>query len=215
MKFLFQPLSPFIIGQKFGESWACIEPKTRKVIARTGKTCPVGYEDLYKNVGLKGHSGIDLGLTHGQPIYASQDGIVDEVCTELERGYGISVHTISKYPCIETGKDEYFKYRNWHLMAINKKLGDKVEVGDLLGWGDNTGLSSGDHLHFEVKPVTVSKKGTTTNILQNNGFYGAVNPEPYMEDMFALKMRDLNSSLKVIKDGVAKLAESFARFLRK
>jgi hypothetical protein len=72
-------------------------------------------------------------------------------------------------------------------MSFNVKLGDYVRKGDFIGLADNTGFSSGDHVHFELKPVSFTtpvnktKDSDLTNTLQTNGYYGAVDPYPYLE----------------------------------
>ena len=215
-EFLYQPVKPWFINQKFGENLLCFRigasGKMEYLPKKTEDSCPVGYTSIYSQ--MKGHNGLDLRAIRWQPVYASQDGFVEEVSTEVERGLGVGVITNKKYFCIETGKEEHFKYRNWHFISLNVHQGDKVRVGDLLGFADSTGYSSGDHLHFELKPVL--KEGDKWfNILQNNGFFGAVNPEPYLYPQFAVAVRDIASLLLKIREQLALLAELIADLLRR
>lgn len=214
-KFLFQPVKPFTISQYFGENKACIDNTTGKVFAKTpyenDTVCPAGSRSVYSQ--MKGHNGLDIVAKRWQPVYASQDGYIAEVSTEEARGLGIGIITDKKYYCFETKKDEYFIIRYWHHIANNVNVGDKVLLGDLIAYADNTGYSAGDHLHFEIKPVEISKFNSKnvpikwSNILQNNGYFGAVNPLPYMETIFAL---DFAGLLKKIRELIAKVADLIA-----
>lgn len=172
-------MRPYVKTQGFGESYACIYPTTRQVVGRPmGGVCPSGSVDLYAYSGLKGHNGLDMYGASGVPIYATLEGIVDEVETEVSRGLGVGVVSTSKY---RTKEGEYqIKHRYWHLKGINVTKGQKLQAGDLIGWCDNTGYSSGDHLHFECKQVENGK-----NVFQNNGFYGSFNCEPYFDGTYA------------------------------
>lgn len=62
---------------------------------------------------------------------------------------------------------------------VIKIISEKVKAGELVGYADNTGLSSGMHLHFELKPVRRSLSGNFRNVLQSNGYFGTINPELY------------------------------------
>lgn len=212
MKFLYQPVTPWIVNQKFGENKVCVDLATgKKVIMCDGLNPPLGYKSVYSQ--MKGHSGIDTMARRWQPVYASAPGWVEEVQTESERGLGVGVITDQKYPCTETGANEFFKYRNWHFIGINVHKGDKVVTGSLLGWADSTGYSTADHLHFELKPVTLAGGGWV-NILQDNGYFGAVDPEPYMENIFALKIRDIVSAIMSIREKLAKILDKASDTMR-
>lgn len=214
MKFLFKPVKNYWITQKFGEDEVCVSTKDYKtLVGKVNGVCPIGSVSLYKHLGMmRGHTGIDVVAPTGTKLYASQSGFVEEVQTEVERGLGIGIITDRKYLCDETDVMEYFKIRYWHLQSILVKKGQKVNVGDLIGLADNTGYSSGSHLHFELKPVAKDKDGRWFNVLQENGFFGAVNPEPYMEDIFALDMAGL---IKKVLELTASFADFFARSVRK
>jgi murein DD-endopeptidase MepM/ murein hydrolase activator NlpD len=86
------------------------------------------------------HSGIDLDLDTGDPVYAAIDG---EVTTaEYTGGYGNLV--VIKHA---NGLETYYA----HLSKIEVKAGDKLLSGDKLGLGGSTGRSTGPHLHFETR----------------------------------------------------------------
>lgn len=93
---------------------------------------------------------------------------------------------------------------------MDVELGDRVETGDFLGYCDSTGYSTGDHLHFELKPVGF-KNGKMYNLLQNNGWYGSVDPAPYMHERFAL---DTKNTLRTLRERVAQLTDLLADKLR-
>lgn len=211
--FLFHPVKYWFITQYFGENKVCTDIATLKkfVYKETHQTCPVGFKSVYSQ--MKGHNGLDVAAKRWQPCYALQDGVVTEVSTEEARGLGVSVLTNEKYFCQETGKFEYFIYRCWHFIGNAVHIGDKVEVGTLLGYCDSTGYSTSDHLHIELKPVKkTDDKGGTVNLLQDNGYFGAVDPLPYMEDVYAL---DFAGIYKQFKELTARVTDWIGDRLRK
>ena len=214
---LFYPLhpkqEPF---QKFGESLACTEDKPgtpiskRKVVGKVNGVCPLGFVELYPLLGMKGHTGLDLYAILNQPIYASQDGIVVEINTEEERGLGIDIVTKEKF-FMDSFGDHYAKYRNWHLKTIFVTLGQRVKIGDMIGAADSTGLSSGNHDHFELKPVEKYQDGTYYNTEASNGYYGAIDSMPFMSTMTAYQVR---SSLTAIAEALKRISEILALYLK-
>lgn|SRR3990167_3687631 len=194
-KFLYEPVNPFKVGQRFGQNLACIDNTTGKVFSknRSDTPCPPNSRSVY---GPGGHSGIDVAAKRWQPVYAAHDGEVIEVSTEEARGLGIGLVTKEKYYSNETGSMELWKSRYWHLIALNVHMGETVRAGDLLGYADSTGMSSGDHLHFEVKIVRKDENGTYYNVLQNNETYGAVDPLPHMLPIFAVHISTLRAALE-------------------
>lgn len=189
------PCRPYIKHQNFGDSLACVEDRSdiplskKKVIAKRDNVCPVGYTSLYETLGLKGHSGMDLYAAHGMPIYhAGPDGFVHEICSEVERGLGLGIITNEAFEY--EGKEYPMKLRYWHLLGFAVKMGDKVKRGDLIGFADNTGISAGDHLHFEVKPQLyrgTAPFGDYYNAFQTNGYYGGIDPEPFFTGSYSFQ----------------------------
>lgn len=207
MKFLYQPVTPWRVTQPFAANMACSNPDFSGVVwANPDGTCPAGKVKLYEALGTAGHTGVDLALRRWQPIYASAPGKVIKVYTIVQKGLGVSVRTDDKYFCTETGKDEYFRYLNFHMISLDVEVGDHVEIGDLLGYGDSTGISGGDHDHYELAPV--DENGNT---ILNNQYWGCVDPLPYMYPHFALKYSLLKQYAELLARYVDLLADKLRR----
>lgn len=93
---------------------------------------------LYKT--KKRHAGMDFSAPIGTPIYATGNGTV--VYSNFEKGYG-------KHVVIDHGFNYTTLYG--HLNDYNVKVGQKVKRGDIIGYLGNTGLSTGPHVHYEVR----------------------------------------------------------------
>lgn len=181
--FLFRVVKPHHINQGFGDNKVCIteEGKVVNKVPRTNEApCPAGSRSLYKS--MKGHNGLDLRAGDGQWITCPFDGKITEVVAEDKRGLGLGITSNNKYYCEETGKDEFFKVRIWHNSAHFVKLKEEVKIGQLMALVGSTGYATGPHVHLELKPVT---KSGHRNLLQNNGYFGAINLEPYMSNIYA------------------------------
>jgi murein DD-endopeptidase MepM/ murein hydrolase activator NlpD len=87
------------------------------------------------------HDGIDIPKPYGAPVYPSRSGrVIDAGWNE---GYGQIV-------TIKHNNGETTRYG--HLSKITVKPGDMVQRGKtLIGRVGSTGISTGPHLHFEVR----------------------------------------------------------------
>ena len=103
-------------------------------------TSSFGYRmhPIYKTP--KFHAGMDFTGTIGTPIYATGNGVVIE--SKFDKGYG-------RHVVIDHG----FSYKTLyaHMDKILAKKGQKIKRGDVIGYLGNTGLSTGPHLHYEVR----------------------------------------------------------------
>lgn len=212
-KFLYQPVAPWRLSQGFGENKACIDLATGKVTSKVpyldSTVCPPGTKSVYSQ--MLGHNGLDIATFRWQRVYAAHDGIVAEIETEVDRGLGIGIVSKEKRFFAETGTEEHYKTRYWHFIALDVYFGEEVKTGDFIGYADSTGLSAGDHLHFELKPVRIKdyENGVpvVSNINQGNGFFGAIDPAPYMESIFAL---EIGGIVKKIREFIAILNDFVA-----
>ena len=99
-----------------------------------------GYRADPFNGDTRMHTGVDLAMNVGSPVYVTGDGVVEKVEFDFF-GYGNSV-TINHGFGYET------KYA--HLNSVNVIEGMKVKRGDCIAESGQSGRSSGPHLHYEV-----------------------------------------------------------------
>jgi murein DD-endopeptidase MepM/ murein hydrolase activator NlpD len=99
---------------------------------------------FYVKWGYPGHNGVDFGIPNGMPVKAAAGGKVDKVSFE-EGGYG-------KYIKLRhsDGDTTYYTYYA-HLISTDVSSGQSVGVGTVIGHSNNTGASTGPHLHFGLK----------------------------------------------------------------
>lgn len=187
MKFkLFKPVKPYILGQDFGAK------------------ALVSY---YRENGVpmdSGHNGLDLGAAHGAPIYATHEGTAYyEV--DAKQGHGVVLRTDEQFDYLDG--QSFYKTIYWHLCDPKKdpqfisplynKKDVKIKAGDVIGYADSTGLSTGDHLHFGLKPCALMEPPNTWfNLEQNNGFMGAIDPKPFFSGLFAEDIKNIEYPLE-------------------
>lgn len=116
------------------------------------------------------HKGIDLAAPLGTPVYAANEGIVTR--KEYQKGYGNVVY-IQHPDGTET--------RYGHLSQFaNIQAGMPIQAGQPLGAVGSTGVSTGAHLHFEVRDSSGNALDPTLvygpqldkmRTMPNNGFF--------------------------------------------
>lgn len=92
----------------------------------------------------KYHSGMDIGCGYGDAVWASDGGTV--VLAGENGGYGNCVMIDHGF----VNGDHYYTLYG-HLSSIAVSYGQAVSQGDIIGYVGSTGVSTGPHLHFEIR----------------------------------------------------------------
>jgi murein DD-endopeptidase MepM/ murein hydrolase activator NlpD len=103
-------------------------------------TSPFGYRIHPILNTRKLHTGIDIGAPQGTRIVAAQAGTI--IYSDWYGGYGLVI-------MIDHGGGIVTLYG--HNSKLVAKVGQKVEKGQLVSYSGTTGMSTGPHLHFEVR----------------------------------------------------------------
>ena len=88
---------------------------------------------------MKFHRGIDIGAKKGETVKASFNGIVTFAGEKGEYGY-----------MVELERDDGLKVRYAHLDKIEVVTNQLVSEGEKIGEVGSTGMTTGNHLHFEI-----------------------------------------------------------------
>ena len=92
----------------------------------------------------KFHTGTDLGAPTGTPVVATYAGKV--AIADWLGGYGVAVVLDHQRKSLET--------LYGHLSEIFVQPGEFVQQGEVIGRVGSTGMSTGPHLHFEMRQLT-------------------------------------------------------------
>ena len=128
------------------------------------------------------HAGRDFAAPEGTPVVAALSGQV--LSSGLAGGYGIAIELEHADPLRRT--------LYGHLSEIYVRAGQQVRQGEVIGRVGSTGLSTGPHLHFELR--TPSQAG-----------WQAVDPGDL----------DMSSAMSLDNDPVALLLDQVLRSLER
>ena len=86
------------------------------------------------------HSGVDLGMPTGTPIFSVADGVVESSGSLGNCGYGVRVQHSGGYMSVYC-----------HASKLLVKSGQSVKSGETIALVGSTGMSTGPHLHLGMK----------------------------------------------------------------
>lgn len=113
-----------------------------------------GMQSLF---GVNAHDGIDFAMPIGTPILATANGTIISAGTGL---YGTTIQIEHTWGISYYG----------HLSDLAVGDGESVTVGQIIGYSGISGITTGPHLHFGIRPLS-------PNLL--NGYHGLIDPYPY------------------------------------
>jgi len=103
----------------------------------TAYFCDQTYYDMFGH----NHWGIDISVANGAETMATAYGTVTRAGHDGTYGMGNNV----KF-CTDDGWCVIYM----HLQDIAVHVGENVTPGQVIGWTDNTGNSTGPHLHYQI-----------------------------------------------------------------
>ena len=121
------------------------------------------------------HEGVDLSAPKGTSVYATGNAVV--LRAGWQPGYGY---------LIELNHGFGYKTRYGHLSKMYVRAGDSVTRGQVIADVGNTGVSSGSHLHYEVR-----FRNKTVNPIHY--FNKDMSPEAYIDLMQQLDISATNN----------------------
>lgn len=109
-----------------------------------------GYGGGYSHSGPSQYA-LDFDMPEGTPIHAARGGVVIDLTEKHTRGgasrrYARYANFVTVLHIDGTTGEYYHLRKN----GVSVSLGDKVKLGDHIGYSGDTGFSSMPHLHFAV-----------------------------------------------------------------
>ena len=121
-----------------------------------------GFNGKFTHFGQNQYA-VDFNLPEGTPVYAARDGlVVDTKADSNVNGTAPEYNQYNNYIWIYHSDGTFGNYVHLKQNGVVVSVGDQVKAGQLIGYSGNTGLSSGPHLHFDVRVPT--RKGEMQSI---------------------------------------------------
>lgn len=143
----------------------------------------------YSQFGMIGHNGIDISCETDEEVLSVCDGRV--IWADMkDTGYGINVFIETDKIFEEDGNTYVYQIVYGHLKSFNVEVGQFVKEGQVIAKADNTGWSTGTHLHLGVRPYKyITANSSSTDM--KNGYLGYVDPYPFFREIITPKTYEI------------------------
>lgn len=142
---------------------------------------------------IRAHKGVDYAASTGTPVKATGNGKI--VLRGKKGGYGNTV-------VIQHGSSYSTLYAHLNNFARGKKVGDRVQQGEIIGYVGSTGLATGPHLHYEFRVNGVHRNPLTVKLPD-----AAPLPKKFRDD-FKLATDNLIAQLELAKTRTVALQDN-------
>lgn len=111
-----------------------------------------GFNGRFSHQNLSSKFAVDIGANVGTDILAAREGVVMAVKDDYALG-GVDDFFMDKANFVQVLHEDgtWALYAHILLGSAAVKVGDEVQVGDLLAKSGSSGYSSGPHLHFVIQ----------------------------------------------------------------
>ena len=163
-------------------------------------TYPVLYAGTYQFDHIEGigsHPGVDIKAPQGTPLHSIANGVVEKV---VYSNSGFGNHIVIRHSDVPTLEDESARttlHSGYaHMDEIFVTDGQVLDKGDVIGTVGNTGISTNDHLHFQIDtseaPWSLYWPFTSSEASQVGGFWSAVNQGLNIENIYGNTVHPMN-----------------------
>lgn len=111
-----------------------------------------GFHGDYSHGDEANRYAIDLIVEEGTPVLAARDGVVvASMAGHAEGGPDRALADRANFVRVLHEDGSMALYAHLHEGGVTVRAGDRVHLGQVLGYAGSTGFSSGPHLHFAVQ----------------------------------------------------------------
>lgn len=157
----------------------CLDPAPAKPITRVSSymgTRPQSYDKNGNATGTTGHKGTDYAAPDGAAIYAANDGKIELLGFQMSKnrpntGLGNRIRIVHNngVKTVYGHMKCFAQYKNADGTIRKLKQGDTVKKGQVIGFVDSTGGSTGPHLHYEIIGTDGLHKSATLESNEKSG----------------------------------------------
>ncbi len=129
---------------------------------------------------VRPHNGTDFAVRVGTPVIAPAHGVVDKATYSRSAGYYIVIRHAGGYSTVYM-----------HLSKLGVKAGQRVKQGQVIARSGNTGISTGPHLHYELRINNRPVNAMRVNLPRNEDAAIAQKQRQRFKNNVALYKREL------------------------